>query len=295
MNQKNPLISIIIPVCNGEKYLSRLFNCIDDLKYANIEVIFINNGSSDTSLQTLYDYSSEKNNIIVINSDEKGVSKARNLGIEKSKGDYLFFFDCDDTFESEIVNKCVSYALNYKKDTVIYNVQNINAEGQLQITNLPYSKKEYSNKDKLEVLDRSFGMSFDKLYDYLNCKRGARDGNARNGPWRMMYKSEIIKNNNILFPENLTIGEDTIFGNKYICYAQSIGIIDEPLYYLHVNSNSTIQSYMHDYERMINEKQAILEEKKKLENEMRIKTPQDLKEIWGGIYIIHNTIDVAYI
>ena len=97
----NPLISIIVPVYNTEKYLC---NCLDSIlaqSYNNWEAICINDGSTDKSMSILEDYAKKDKRIKIINQENKGLSETRNIGMKKAKGDYIMFLDSDDFWHQE--------------------------------------------------------------------------------------------------------------------------------------------------------------------------------------------------
>lgn len=147
-----------------------------------------------------------------------------------------------------------------------------------------YLKHQYNKKDILEqILPRSFGTSIADLKGYLSGKRGMRQGKELNGPWRMMYSLELIRKENIYFRKDLRVGEDTIFTNKYLAVADVIYTIDEPLYYLHNNDGSAIETYNLDVNRMILGKLQLIKAKDELSDELQRKG-MNTYELWGGIY-----------
>ena len=280
-----PLVSIIIPVFNGEKYLPVFFKELRKLTYNHLQIIFINDGSSDNSRIMLQEYVDEDARAVLINKDNAGVSAARNDGLKKAVGKYLFFFDCDDSFEQDIVGRCVSFAEMRSYDTVIYNVKNITPDGCVSNHSLSYVKSEYSGEDTIQLAAYSVGTSFDELYRYLSGKRSAREGKERNGPWRMMYSREIIEKYELHFSCALRIGEDTVFTNEYLCMANNVGILRETLYYLHINSGSAITSYNGDWKRMIPQKIELINEKEKWTARMK-EIGYSVQDFWGGEYVL---------
>lgn len=280
-----PEVSIIIPVFNGEKYLPDFFKELRKLTYNHLQIIFINDGSSDSSGILLQGYVEEDTRAILINKNNAGVSAARNDGIKKATGKFIFFFDCDDSFEQDIVGRCVSFAQMKSYDTVIYNVKNITPDGCVSNHFLSYEKDEYSGEDTIQLAAYSVGTSFDELYRYLAGKRSMREGKERNGPWRMMYSREIIEKYELFFPALLDIGEDTVFTNEYLCMADNVGILRETLYYLHINSGSAITSYNGDWKKMIPQKIKLINEKEKWTARLN-QIGYCVQSFWGGEYIL---------
>ena len=93
---KNTTVSVIIPVYNGEKYLRECLNSVLRQSYRNLEVIIINDGSTDHSWQIIEEYSARYNQIKGICQKNGGIASARNRGLDQASGDYIFFLDCDD-------------------------------------------------------------------------------------------------------------------------------------------------------------------------------------------------------
>ena len=98
-------ISVIVPVYNSEKYIEKCIESIINQTYRNIEIIFINDGSTDESLNIIHKYKKLDNRIKVINQSNSGVSAARNKGIKNSIGDYITFVDSDDHIDSKMIDK----------------------------------------------------------------------------------------------------------------------------------------------------------------------------------------------
>ena len=113
---KNPLVSIIVPVYNNEKYLRQCLDSITNQTFKDIEIILVDDGSTDNSASICEEYAKEDSRVVFIHSENKGVSNARNIGIDKSKGKFIMFCDSDDWLENDyieshydnIITKCVT-------------------------------------------------------------------------------------------------------------------------------------------------------------------------------------------
>ena len=103
-------VSIIVPVYNGQDFINRCLNSLINQTYSNVEIIVINDGSTDNSLDLLKKYNDK---IILINKENSSVSDSRNLGLEKASGDYIMFCDIDDWYEKVTVEKAVCEIGNY--------------------------------------------------------------------------------------------------------------------------------------------------------------------------------------
>lgn len=101
----NELVSVIVPVFNSEKYIERCLKSIVNQTYENLEIIIINDGSTDASLSICEKWKDLDTRICLINKENTGVSDSRNRGIEASKGKYITFIDCDDFIEADMIEK----------------------------------------------------------------------------------------------------------------------------------------------------------------------------------------------
>ena len=129
--KKECLVTIITPVYNGEKYLDRYIENIQRLAYEKLQVIVVNDGSTDGSAKKLKAISDQANRFVFLNKIvNEGVSCVRNDALDVAEGKYIFMFDCDDTFEPSIAGDCISCAKN-DSDTVCYNYASVRKNGSL--------------------------------------------------------------------------------------------------------------------------------------------------------------------
>ncbi len=132
---KTPKVSLIIPVYNFEKYIASTLESVFQQTYPNIEIIVVNDGSQDQSQQIVSDFQNSHDNLRLINQDNKGVSVARNTGIEATNGEYILFSDADDLLNPDYVLYLVKNAIEYDADISIgtgiytnYKIGNLNAD-----------------------------------------------------------------------------------------------------------------------------------------------------------------------
>ena len=116
---QNPEISIIIPIYNCEKYLSRCLDSIINQTFTNIEIICINDGSTDSSLKILQDYKTKDPRIIIINQNNQKLGAARNRGLEIQKGNYITFIDSDDWIDNDYLEKLYNAIKTHNADCAI--------------------------------------------------------------------------------------------------------------------------------------------------------------------------------
>lgn len=206
-----PKVSIIIPVYNVEKYLEKCLDSVVSQTFKNVEIICINNGSTDKSLDILNNYAKTDNRILVINC-ENGLSKARNKGLDTATGDYCYFLDSDDWIEPDAIEKLVNIITTYNTDVVVNNV-NVIAE------------------------DDSCNQMVEDVKNYFKCqnKNGIYEVpieiNARIPAvaWNKLYKMDIIKEYNCRFPEGL-INEDELFIWVYMLHCKNYYYTNDKLY-----------------------------------------------------------------
>ena len=213
-------ISIIVPVYNGEKYFAECIQSILDQSFADIEIIVINDGSTDGSLSLIERYAQNDSRIVVINQKNKGVSAARNAGLSKARGDYIMFVDADDYIARK---DALELLIDFAKENGNPDVVCFRRVGDTRGRKAPsgYSKLNDSIIGRM-IVDETINTLWDKL-----------------------YKKSIIKENSIKFPVGIRMAEDLLFNVQYFCEAKTIGFFDEELYYYREdNQESATKKYM---------------------------------------------------
>lgn len=125
------LVTIITPIYNGEKYLKRYFAQINAIGYKDLQILVVNDGSKDKTSEIVQKYAEEDSRIEFIDKKvNEGVSSARNDALKRAKGVFCFFFDCDDTFDAQIIEKCVA-KVKSDTDTVCYNYASVRKNGSI--------------------------------------------------------------------------------------------------------------------------------------------------------------------
>lgn len=208
-------ISIIVPIYNAEEYLKRCIDSLVNQTKKEIEIVLINDGSTDNSEKIIKSYKDDR--IKYFKNKNQGIGKTRNFGIEKATGKYLLFVDSDD-----YINKKTCELLFEKVE-----------KDNLDIAICDFYK-EYDNGNIEKIITPSFKNSSlkdnpDIITEYLS-------------PWAKIYSTEMIKKNNIKFVENLKY-EDAPFVIEALCCANKIGKIDKCLNYyrIHTKSETTIR------------------------------------------------------
>ena len=204
------LISVIVPIYNSEKYLDNTIKSIINQTYKNLEIILVDDGSTDKSYEICKKYQKKDNRIKLFHQKNKGVSSARNKGIENSNGEYITFIDSDDLIDKRMYEKLFTAFDN--------NIDYVFCDYKIK-------KNMVNNSNK--ILDMTI---YDKIY-----KSFPYDGGAN---W-CLYRKKIIKKYNIKFRENLFFAEDLDFLISYLIRCKkNIKYVDEKLYYYVNNSDS---------------------------------------------------------
>ncbi|MEG1441955.1 MAG: glycosyltransferase [Oscillospiraceae bacterium] len=217
-------ISIVIPVYNTAEYLEKCLESVVNQTYKNLDIIIINDGSTDNSADIIEKYDKQDDRITVVNTENNGVSKARNIGIDLSNGEYIWFIDSDDFLYPESVEKL--YNSIGSCDMAASNV-NIITDNEVP--------KKFLNLPKDDKITVDFNFINDLLGDRVHI-----GGSLIN----KMYRTEIIKKMNIRFEErSLIYAEDAMFNFKSFKYIRNIAIVDEPLYGYYQRSTSVSHTY----------------------------------------------------
>ena len=234
--KENPLVSIIVPVYNTERYLSQ---CLDSLicqTYRNIEIIVVNDGSTDGSINLLHEYQKRDSRIFLIEQDNQGLSFARNLALKHVKGKYICFVDSDDWLN---------------EDTILYAVKKIESKN-VDIVLWGYVKefKTYSRCVFLSNIETYFDESeVHKLYRRIigPVKEQLAEMEKIDSfvtVWGKLYCSSIIKNKNVHFVSTKEIGtaEDLLFNIEVFRYVKRAIVIDKCFYYYRKFNNTSFTS-----------------------------------------------------
>lgn len=245
MDINNPLVSIIIPVYNVEKYLRACLDSIVNQTYKNIEVICVNDGSPDNSISILNEYASRDKRVIVFDEPNKGVASARNLGIEKATGQLLTFADADDWWELNAFERAVEEMENHSADVVMYSYYRDYANKTLERNDMfSNTFMVFDEAQSVILRKRLFGLSGEELKHIENF-------DTNNALWSKFYRTEIFKQHQeIRYPDNKRIGSggDGLLNVYYFKYVRRAVYISDHLYhYRKTNDESIVSSYKPDF------------------------------------------------
>ena len=223
---KKPLFSIIVPVYNVELWLNKCIDSILEQTYKNIEIILIDDGSTDRSGEICDEYLNKSNKIKVFHNENKGLSYSRNFGIKNSKGKYVMFIDSDDFINNiKVLEKFIDI-LEMEKSDFIYTSYCRFDDGKENIVteNLPINinNNDIKNKSGIEIMSLLISKNSYHHAAYLKvCKR------------------EFLIENNLFFKEGI-YHEDAEWTPKLFYYSKKISIYSEPYYMRRMRENSII-------------------------------------------------------
>lgn len=210
-------VSVIIPVFNSESYLEKCVDSILSQTLIDIEVILIDDGSTDDSLQIIKQYVKKYSNVKYKSKKNEGQAIARNLGIEMATGEFICFVDSDDYIDNTMLEKLYENALKNNSDIVVCDYV-----------------EEYGNK---QIEKKSLFVNAENLHkSYILSVAG---------PCSKIIKKEIFMQNNIKFLEN-NIYEDLAIIPSLVLYTKKISYCEEILYHYVVRNNSTMQQPKYD-------------------------------------------------
>lgn len=220
---KGQLVTIIIPVFNAEKRLEQAIKSVIEQSYKNIELVLVNDGSTDDSLHICLKYAKLDSRIKVISQNNSGVSSARNRGLKESAGEFVMFLDSDDTIDSETISELLPHLYNDESDIAIFGMSFDYYKGD----NFKYNR-ELSFKKNLSISSNEIKKHFFQMYD----------ANYLSSACNKLFNSRIIKENKITFEENMAILEDFKFVLDFMENSKKITVISN-VYYHYYNDISS--------------------------------------------------------
>lgn len=231
------LISVIVPVYNAEKFLDKCIEGVVNQSYKSLELILIDDGSTDSSKMICDQYGLADNRIKVISQKNSGPSAARNSGIRHATGDFVFFLDADDFIEKNTLEILVAKYTQYQPDLVMANFCKLEDNGKIINQSVsfhpddgPYEHriKELSKIDTLAYVRHFLKHPSNHLISYC---------------WARLYKLSIIKDNNIFSNEDMRLFEDLVFNLEYLKHTNKTVFVNESLY-IYTMHNSHISASM---------------------------------------------------
>ena len=224
----SPKVSVIVPIYNVEPYLIQCISSIQNQTYLNMEIICVDDNSSDKSAEILKELALNDDRIIAVyNSQSMGAAYCRNLGIKMSKGEYLIFLDSDDYFDKELIERGINAFQKYNADIVAWDSFFLDCAMNELRCNQSLTKRF------LRKIDEPFSPKefADYIFDMLSV-----------APWYQMYRREIVTSNGLYF-QSLPNSNDVYFCYITRLYAKKIVYLPERLVYYRINRFGQISEY----------------------------------------------------
>lgn len=221
----NLIVSIIVPIYNCEKYLEQCILSILKQSYKNIEIILINDGSEDKSHEIAFKYAKLDSRIKYVTKKNEGVSKTRNLGIKLASGDYVTFVDADDFIEEKYIEDMILECKDMDFVMTGYKIWNMKNNECLK-KECPYF---YGNINEFVEV----------IFNYINVP-------FLLSPCFKLFRLEILKKNEIEFPEDISFGEDALFVLEYLKNIKKIKCMENVNYIYRRHGKESLSTFFRE-------------------------------------------------
>lgn len=264
--QNNPLVSVVVPVYNVEQYLDECLNSIRQQTYENLEIIVVEDCSTDQSLEVLSKHLNDQRIKLIRHEKNSGLSAARNTGIDAAKGDYIMFVDSDDYIHNNLIQLCLDNISKKKSDVIVFDFYSF------------YDGEKVNNRNK-EYNSKFFNQS-----EYLKYHHFA---------WLKFLKADVVKNNSLRFPvgyyyEDWPFHWELAFKNYKVLY------LNTPLYYYRLRSGSITSSSNQKLIHIYYSHRIILDKMK--DYNVSLDTKKILaNKIYRGLWFVLTQIDSEYL
>nr|WP_312175883.1 glycosyltransferase [Moraxella sp. CTOTU46934] len=267
--QNNPLVSVIVPVYNVEQYLDECLNSIRQQTYENLEIIVVEDCSTDQSLEVLSKHLNDQRIKLIRHEKNSGLSAARNTGIDGARGDYIMFVDSDDHIHNNLIQLCLDNTSKKGLDLIVFDFQSF-YDGE-KIDNKLNKNKDYESK----VFNQS---------EYLKYHHFA---------WLKFLRADILKNNILRFPvgyyyEDWPFHWELAFNNCRVLH------LSAPLYYYRLRSGSITSSGDQKLIHIYYSHRIILNRMKNYNVLLDVKKIL-AKKIYSGLWFVLTQIDAKYL
>lgn len=259
----NPLISCIVPVYNKENTVRKCVNSLIEQTYKDIEIILIDDGSTDASGSICEKYAEEYDNIILLSHSNKGVSYTRNVGIEISKGDYITFIDADDYLSEVFLERLISF-FDRKTDIVVCSC---NVVTDTEVIPQHFYSESFDTRKDPEAIKKIFFQLMDTNYGQ---RKPVYTGVGV--PWGKLIRRNSIEEPRIRFNQELCHYEDNLFVLELLLNKRSFVYQDECLYYYSAEHISNVlinynQKVVDSYLRLFQYRRKVITEHKQVVNQ----------------------------
>lgn len=251
-----PLISIIVPVYNVELYLSKCLDSLINQTLTNIEILLINDGSTDSSAAICDQYSVNDNRVKAIHIENAGVSNARNIGISTAVGDYVMFVDSDDWMDLETCELAYGEAVKSGAEIVFWSWYKEEPGKSFKVTYLENNSSILVNNEVNTLKRRCIGLLGAELADPVKT-------DAFNTPWAKLYLRKFVLDSDILYKERKKVGmEDVLFNVEILQKVNKVTYLPKYLYHYRQDNPTSLtkvdtDAFFSKFNNLFDEIQAI--------------------------------------
>ena len=238
-----PLVSIIVPIYNAQDHIARCVESIRRQTYENLEILLLNDGSQDVSLQVCQMYAGVDKRIVLIDKANSGVAATRNLGLRRARGEYLQFVDADDTLQPNATELLVDRALGADADLVIAHYNRIRPPR-------PRSEEAAARHPQALRPDRvqTFGFLLEGAMNKEEFAARLMQEPASfyyGVMWNKLYRAALVRaHEDVVCAEDLDWSEDLYFNLSYIRYAERFYALSTPIYNYYNTPGSAVHTVL---------------------------------------------------
>ncbi len=231
-------ISVIVPIYNTEKYLSKCIESLINQDHDNLEIILVNDGSKDNSQKICEEYAEKDSRIVLINKENGGLSSARNHGLKLATGDYVAFVDSDDWIELDMYSSMLKHII----------------ETNAELCFCAYFKDNVNNSIVCGLSENKETLDFHSIRENVIPRMIAPynlGSKERILPmvWRVLYNRKFLESNNLYFSTDMPYAEDDIFIIDALFNCSNISLLNKPFYHYVFREGSAVNKYRPKYRK----------------------------------------------
>lgn len=230
-NSDDVKISVIVPIYNAQQWLRQCIESIVSQTHQNLDIILVDDGSSDESGTICREYADKDPRIRIISKDNSGVSDSRNMGIEAARGEYITFVDADDYLSADILAAAADAMEQAPCELCVWNVTRVCGGTTVAEPPIPTSTIPTSTAITATVYDRCADIPLGRYF---------------RASWAKLYSTQIIKTQQIRFEPQQRLGEDALFLIEYLKHMKQICVVDSAGYFYRITDHSAARRYRTD-------------------------------------------------
>lgn len=259
--------TLIVPCWNSGATLARCLACVRAQTLMDFEAVFVDDGSTDDTASLLASARAEDARIRVVSQENRGVSAARNAGLDAARGEFVFFADPDDVFSPEMLARGVAAMETENADYCVWPYRE-RSEDEAEFHLVPLKGTcRYASNDEIvsEYMSRMFGYSAEQVRAwYAGTPLHAR--RLQGGVWRCAFRRALVEVHRVRFDERIPLYEDAMFNCEYMLHARRMTCVEEPLYDYILSSAGAIARLRRGTRELAN-KLELLRKRKELDAE----------------------------